>query len=199
MAVVAALLFFGSLLLHELGHALQARREGMEIEGITLWLFGGVAKFKGLFPSAGRRVPDRDRRAARLARRSGVLFVLIAWPGLPLPTRSTACRLARLHQPEPARLQPAPRAAARRRPRPPLGALGAPRRLRAGRRASLRRSGAASATSSSRAGVALFIFQGTFSGAWLAFIGWFLLAGRERRGSLPARAPGARAGSAFAT
>src|SRR5918992_2453774 len=53
MALVAALLFFTSLLLHEFGHALQARREGMEIEGITLWLFGGVAKFKGMFPSAG--------------------------------------------------------------------------------------------------------------------------------------------------
>jgi Zn-dependent protease len=53
MALVAAVLFFTSLLLHEFGHALQARREGMEIEGITLWLFGGVAKFSGLFPSAG--------------------------------------------------------------------------------------------------------------------------------------------------
>jgi Zn-dependent protease/CBS domain-containing protein len=53
MALVAAALFFGSLLLHELGHALQARREGLEIEGITLWLFGGVAKFKGMFRSAG--------------------------------------------------------------------------------------------------------------------------------------------------
>lgn len=53
MALVAALLFFASLLAHEFGHALQARREGMEIEGITLWLFGGVAKFKGMFPSAG--------------------------------------------------------------------------------------------------------------------------------------------------
>jgi Zn-dependent protease/CBS domain-containing protein len=53
MAVVAALLFFVSLLLHELGHAVVARREGMEIEGIVLWLFGGVAQFRGLFPSAG--------------------------------------------------------------------------------------------------------------------------------------------------
>jgi Zn-dependent protease/predicted transcriptional regulator len=53
MAIIAAFLFFTSLLLHEYGHALQARRDGMEIEGITLWLFGGVAKFKGAFPSAG--------------------------------------------------------------------------------------------------------------------------------------------------
>ena len=53
MAIVASVAFFTSLLLHELGHAVQARREGMEIEGITLWLFGGVAKFRGMFPSAG--------------------------------------------------------------------------------------------------------------------------------------------------
>jgi len=53
MAIVAGLVFFTSLLLHELGHALQARRDGVEIEGITLWLFGGVAKFKSMFPSAG--------------------------------------------------------------------------------------------------------------------------------------------------
>jgi Zn-dependent protease/CBS domain-containing protein len=53
MALIAGLVFFTSLLLHELGHALQARRDGVEIEGITLWLFGGVAKFKTMFPSAG--------------------------------------------------------------------------------------------------------------------------------------------------
>jgi len=53
MAVVAIVLFFGALILHELGHAFRAQREGMEIEGITLWVFGGVARFKGNFPSAG--------------------------------------------------------------------------------------------------------------------------------------------------
>src|SRR5688500_12779421 len=53
MALVAAVAFFASLLLHEFGHAVQARREGMEIDGITLWLFGGVARFRGQFPSAG--------------------------------------------------------------------------------------------------------------------------------------------------
>lgn len=53
MALVAVPVFFGTLLLHELGHAVTAKREGMEIEGITLWVFGGVAKFRGHFPSAG--------------------------------------------------------------------------------------------------------------------------------------------------
>ncbi|MGD0273148.1 MAG: site-2 protease family protein [Gaiellaceae bacterium] len=53
MAVVAAIVFFGSILLHELGHSIVARRNGMEIEGITLWLFGGVAQFKEMFRSPG--------------------------------------------------------------------------------------------------------------------------------------------------
>ncbi len=53
MGVIATVAFFASLILHELGHALQARREGVRTEGITLWLFGGVAKIAGRFPSAG--------------------------------------------------------------------------------------------------------------------------------------------------
>ena len=52
MAVTAGLLYFAGLLLHELGHALQARREGMHIDGITLWLFGGVARINGEFRTA---------------------------------------------------------------------------------------------------------------------------------------------------
>jgi Zn-dependent protease len=80
MAVVAAVLFFVSLVLHELGHALVARREGVEIEGITLWLFGGVAKFKGMFPSAGAEF--RIAVAGPLVSLAiGVFFVLIAWIG----------------------------------------------------------------------------------------------------------------------
>jgi Zn-dependent protease len=44
MATIAMLAFFGSLILHELAHAIVARRSGVEIEGITLFIFGGVAE-----------------------------------------------------------------------------------------------------------------------------------------------------------
>ncbi len=44
LAVAAALLFFGSLVIHELGHAIAARWFGIQTQGIDLWLLGGVAR-----------------------------------------------------------------------------------------------------------------------------------------------------------
>jgi len=41
--LLAALALFASLLAHEVAHALTAKRAGLRVEGITLWLFGGVA------------------------------------------------------------------------------------------------------------------------------------------------------------
>jgi Zn-dependent protease/predicted transcriptional regulator len=46
LATVSALLFFVSILLHELGHAVVAIRNGIPILGIDLWMFGGVAKLE---------------------------------------------------------------------------------------------------------------------------------------------------------
>jgi Zn-dependent protease len=43
---VGAGLFLGSLLAHEIGHALVARRAGLRVRGITLWLLGGVAQLE---------------------------------------------------------------------------------------------------------------------------------------------------------
>ncbi len=42
--VVSVLLLFGSLIAHELGHALVARREGIEVKKIDLYLFGGLTQ-----------------------------------------------------------------------------------------------------------------------------------------------------------
>ncbi|MBA2567106.1 MAG: site-2 protease family protein [Thermoleophilaceae bacterium] len=53
LATVSALLFFTSVVLHELGHALVAIRNGIGIAGIDLWLFGGVAKMRRDSDSAG--------------------------------------------------------------------------------------------------------------------------------------------------
>jgi Zn-dependent protease len=53
LATVSALLFFLSILLHEFGHALVAIRNGIPIEGIDLWMFGGVAKLGRDSDSAG--------------------------------------------------------------------------------------------------------------------------------------------------
>jgi Zn-dependent protease/predicted transcriptional regulator len=173
MAIAASLLFFTSLLLHELGHAVQARREGMEIDGITLWLFGGVARFKGMFPSAGAEF--RIAIAGPLVSLAlGLLFVLGAWlisgqqsidgvaawlgyinlmllvfnllPALPLDGgRVLRSALWRARND----FRWATRVAA--------GV------------------GRGFGYLLIAAGVSLFIFEGSFSGAWLAFIGWFLL------------------------
>jgi Zn-dependent protease/CBS domain-containing protein len=172
MAIVAALLFFASLLLHELGHAWEARREGMEIDGITLWLFGGVSQFKSRFPSAGAefRIAIAGPLVSLVL---GVVFVLIALAGLPSAVDGVAAWLGYINLTLLVfNLIPAL-------------PLDGGRVLRA---ALWRRTGDLAratriATEIGRGfgylfialGVAMFIFQGSFSGAWLAFIGWFLL------------------------
>jgi Zn-dependent protease/CBS domain-containing protein len=53
VAAAGAVLFYGCLLAHELSHALVARRNGVKVQGITLWLFGGVSRLEGEPASPG--------------------------------------------------------------------------------------------------------------------------------------------------
>ena len=59
LATLAALLFFASVVLHELGHAVVAMRNGIGIVGIDLWLFGGVARMSG-----DTKTPGQEFRVA---------------------------------------------------------------------------------------------------------------------------------------
>lgn len=100
MGITAAFIFFGSILLHELGHAFRAIREGMKIEGITLWLFGGVARFSGMFPSAGAEFRIAIAGPIVSVFLAGA-FGVIAWAGggigLPEAAVTVADYLARIN------------------------------------------------------------------------------------------------------
>ena len=53
VGAAASLLFFASVLLHELGHSILALREGVPVKSITLFIFGGVAQIGREPPTAG--------------------------------------------------------------------------------------------------------------------------------------------------
>lgn len=58
-AAVAALALMASLLAHELAHSVVARRLGLEVRGITLWLLGGVSETTAM--------PDRPEKEVKTA------------------------------------------------------------------------------------------------------------------------------------
>jgi Zn-dependent protease/CBS domain-containing protein len=51
--VLSAFVYLASLLAHELAHSVVAMRRGVRVEGITLWLFGGVSRFSSESSSPG--------------------------------------------------------------------------------------------------------------------------------------------------
>jgi Zn-dependent protease len=53
VAVASVLSFFASLIMHELGHAVVARRNGLAVAGIDLWAFGGITRTSGAAQTPG--------------------------------------------------------------------------------------------------------------------------------------------------
>ena len=72
--LVASLLFFVSIVLHELGHAVVALRHGVRTRSITLFIFGGVAQLeKDPRRRAGRVLDGGCRPAREPGSRGGLL------------------------------------------------------------------------------------------------------------------------------
>ncbi|MDQ4070402.1 MAG: CBS domain-containing protein, partial [Actinomycetota bacterium] len=187
MAVVAAALFFGSVLLHELGHALRAVREGMQIEGITLWLLGGVAKLRGTPPSPGvefRVAVWGPAITLALAAAFGLAALLGDRLGAPRPIQGVVDYLARIN------------ALVLAFNLVPALPLDGGRVLRAWlwRR---QRSFPAATRSAAKAGQAfgfmlvavglLELFTGSgLGGIWFAFLGWFLIQASQAEATMAA-------------
>ena len=173
MAIAASVLFFASLLLHELGHALQARRDDVEIEGITLWLFGGVAKFTGRIPSAWAEF--RIAVAGPLVSLAlGLAFSGVALlAGLPTEVDGVAAWLGYINL---------VLLAFNLLPAFPLDGGRVLRSLLWAARRDLERAtraaagiGRAIAFALIGLGVVLLVLGSVVGGIWMAFIGWFLL------------------------
>jgi Zn-dependent protease len=181
MAVAATVLLFASLLLHELGHAIQARREGMEIDGITLWLFGGVASFRGMFPGPGAEFRIAGAGPVVTLVLGAAFTAVAAFVDLPETVDGVSFWLGYINLSLLVfNLLPAL-------------PLDGGRILRSGlwrwRRDFVWATriaaeiGRAAGLLVIAAGFVLFLMGGNLSGAWLAFLGWFVLsaAGEEAR------------------
>jgi Zn-dependent protease len=86
VAIVTSLLFFTSIVLHELGHSLTAQRLGLRVRSITLFVFGGVAQLE----SDPKRPRDEIVIAIAGPLVSLALAGLFQVVGASLPTGSTA-------------------------------------------------------------------------------------------------------------
>ncbi len=71
-AVVTVLLFYGSLIVHELGHAIAARREGIDVHRIELFGFGGTT-----YMGRDSQTPGEEFRIAAAGPLGTVVFILV--------------------------------------------------------------------------------------------------------------------------
>jgi Zn-dependent protease len=190
LAVVVAAVFYACLLAHELAHALVARRHGMAVDGIVLWLLGGVSKLQGE-PADART--ELEVAAAGPATSMGlalVFFALSRLAGIGHPSSLLAAGLGWLGWVNGAL------AVFNLVPAFPLDGGRVLRALVWGRRGDKR----AATDLAARMGRAFgygFIAVGVvsalatsygFSGLWLALIGWFLVTASRQQAQSSVRA-----------
>ncbi|MFB7917129.1 site-2 protease family protein [Streptomyces sp. NPDC056061] len=178
-----AVVFFASLLAHELAHAIVARRNRVEVDDIVLWLLGGVARLKGeaSSPGAELRIAGVGPLVSlllgglftlgtwllRLASVSGIVVEMVAW------LAGINVLLAVFNA-------------------VPAAPLDGGRLLRAFLwwRTGDRLRATAGATAAGRAfgwllvvfGLIAFMRTGAYGGLWPALIGWFLIAAATAEG-----------------
>ncbi|MFE7430438.1 site-2 protease family protein, partial [Streptomyces sp. NPDC057545] len=179
----AALVFLASLLAHELAHAVVARRNGVAVDDIVLWLLGGVARLKSeaSSPAAELRIAGVGPLVSLLL---GGLFVLSDWlltlvsaPGLLIEVVAWLAGINLLLAVFNAL---------------PAAPLDGGRLLRAFLwwRTGDRLRATAGASAAGRVlgwllvvlGLVAFMRGGGFGGLWLALIGWFLIAAATAEG-----------------
>ncbi|MFR9787596.1 site-2 protease family protein [Streptomyces sp. MB22_4] len=179
----AAVVFFASLLAHELAHAVVARHNGVVVDDIVLWLLGGVARLKSeaSSPAAELRIAGVGPLVSLLL---GGLFLLGTWllalASAPRLLVEVTAWLAGIN------LLLAVFNAL------PAAPLDGGRLLRAFLwwRTGDRLRATAGATAAGRGlgwlvialGLVMFLRGGGFGGLWLALIGWFLIAAATAEG-----------------
>ncbi|WP_326753258.1 site-2 protease family protein [Streptomyces hirsutus] len=178
-----ALVFFASLLAHELAHAVVARRNGVEVDDIVLWFLGGAARLRteASSPGAELRIAGVGPLVSLLL---GGLFALGAWlldlasgPGVVVEMVAWLAGINVLLAVFNAL---------------PAAPLDGGRLLRAFLwwRTGDRLRATAGATAAGRVlgwllvalGLIAFMRTGTFGALWLALIGWFLIAAATAEG-----------------
>ena len=88
--LVMALLLFGSVLLHELGHSLVARSQGIKVNSITLFFFGGIASIE-----EESKTPGQAFQVAIAGPTVSIaVFLLLTLLSLTLPVSSPASVMA---------------------------------------------------------------------------------------------------------
>ncbi|WP_405983977.1 site-2 protease family protein [Streptomyces sp. NBC_00872] len=182
-ALITSLLFFASLLAHELAHAVVARHNGVQVDDIVLWLLGGVARLRSEAsdPGAELRIAGVGPLVSLVL---GGLFALCTWlllvGDVPRLIVEAAAWLAAIN---------VLLAVFNSIPAAPLDGGRLLRALLWWRTGDRLRA-TAGATAAGRvfgwllvvAGFALFIATRAFGGLWLALIGWFLITAATAEG-----------------